>query len=67
MTDHEQHAEEIEREVDDLERQSKKLGADISHTREDWEHKQTDPSVPGAVGDPSSESELPPPEPDETD
>ncbi|MDT7538665.1 MAG: hypothetical protein QOI82_2250 [Actinomycetota bacterium] len=67
MTDHEQHADQLEREVDDLERQSKKLGAEISDTRENWEHKQTDDSVPGAVGKPASESELPPPEPDETD
>jgi hypothetical protein len=67
MTDHKQHAEQIEREVEDLERQSKKVGADISHTREDWEHKQADPSVPGAVGGPASEAEPPPPEANETD
>jgi hypothetical protein len=67
MTDHQQHADQLEREVEDLERHSKKLAADISDTREDWERKQTDGSVPGAVGEPASASELPPPEPDETD
>jgi predicted nucleic acid-binding Zn-ribbon protein len=67
MTDHEQRAEQIEQEVEDLERQSKRLGDEISDTREDWERKQTDSSVPGAVGEPASASELPPPEPDETD
>jgi hypothetical protein len=67
MTDHQQQAEQLAREVDDLQRQSRKLDAEISDTRKDWERKQTDGSVPGAVGNPDSESELPAPEPDETE
>jgi hypothetical protein len=67
MTDHDQHAQQLEREVEDLERQSKRLADEIADTRSDWEHKQTDSSVPGATGKPASASELPPPEPDETD
>ena len=63
MTDHEQ----LDQEIEDLERHAKKVAADISDTREDWERKQADGSVPGAVGEPASASELPPPEPDETD
>ena len=56
---------EYEREADDMERRSEQLGEQISDVREDWERKQLDDSVPGAVGKPKEE--LPPPEPDETD
>jgi hypothetical protein len=58
---------EYEKQADELQEQSDKLGEDISDAREDWERKQADPKVPGATGEPASESELPPPEPDETD
>ena len=34
MTEHEQHADQLESEVDDLERHSKKLGEDISDTQQ---------------------------------
>jgi hypothetical protein len=56
---------EYEREADDMERRSEQLGEQISDVRQDWERKQLDDSVPGAVGTPKEE--LPPPEPDETD
>ncbi len=65
MSDHEQAADELEREADDMERRSAQVGDDIADEREDWERKQTDASVPGATGEPREE--LPPPEPDETD
>jgi hypothetical protein len=58
---------EHEREVEEMQERSDRLGEQIGEAREDWEHKQRDPSVPGAVGEPASENELPPPEPDETD
>jgi hypothetical protein len=58
---------EYERQADELQEKSDKLGEEISDAREDWERKQADPKVPGATGEPASESELPPPEPDETD
>ena len=67
MSEHEQHAERLEQEAEDLKRRSERLGDEIADTREDWERKQADGSVPGAVGEPPQESELPPPEPDETD
>ena len=67
MTEHEQHADRLAAEADDLQERSERLGQEISDTREDWERKQTDEAVPGAVGEPASASELPPPEPDETD
>jgi hypothetical protein len=57
--------EEPEREADDMERRSEQVGEDIAEAREDWERKQRDDHVPGAVGEPREE--MPPPEPDETD
>ena len=67
MSEHREHAARLETEADKLAAQSERLGEDIEETREDWEARQRDASVPGAVGEPKSESELPPPEPDETD
>jgi hypothetical protein len=65
MNEHEKAAERMEREADDMERQSKQVGDDISDAREDWERKQADDTVPGAIGEPREQ--MPPPEPDETD
>jgi hypothetical protein len=67
MSEHEEKADRLEDEADALQRQSERLGEDIAGAREDWEHKQRDESVPGAVGEPRSDREMPPPEPDETD
>ncbi len=61
MNEHEQQA-------DELQELSEQVGDDIAEAREDWERKKADDKVPGAQGAPrESESELPPPEPDETD
>ena len=57
----------LDQQVDELQERSEKLGEEISDVRKDWESKQADGAVPGAVGEPASEDELPPPEPDETD
>jgi hypothetical protein len=65
MTDHEETAERLEREADDMEHRARKVDEDIEAAREDWERKQRDDSVPGAAGEPREE--MPPPEPDETD
>jgi hypothetical protein len=51
---------EYEREVDEMEARSEKLGDEIAEAREDWERKKADDKVPGAQ-DPET------PEPDETD
>ncbi len=67
MEKHTEHADRLEREADHLAEQSDALADDISETREKWEQRQADDSVPGAVGTPRSANELPPPEPDETD
>jgi chromosome segregation ATPase len=65
MSEHEEAAERMEREVEDMERRAGQVDEDIAETREEWERKQRDDAVPGAVGEPREE--LPPPEPDETD
>lgn len=46
-----EHAEP-EREVEDMEERSERLEEQIEDTREDWERKKRDSSVPGAAGDP---------------
>ena len=44
-----EHAEpEPEREVEDMEERSERLEDQIDDTREDWERKKRDSSVPGA-------------------
>ena len=55
--DHQELAAEAEREADDLEHQGDKLEEDIDATKADWERKQGDESVPGAVPDPGDESD----------
>jgi hypothetical protein len=67
MSEHEQQADRVDDEVADLQERSDRLGDEISDVREEWKRKQGDDAVPGAVGDPPGESELPAPEPDETD
>lgn len=49
MSEYEQHADRLERELGDMERQSDRLEHEIADTRADWERKQADASVPGAV------------------
>jgi hypothetical protein len=44
-----------ERQVEDLKHQGDKLDQDIEQTRGDWESKQEDTGVPGAVPDPDDE------------
>jgi hypothetical protein len=59
--EHEQHADAVERELDDMAHDSERLKGDIDETRDDWERKKHDPAVPGAGGDPDrAEGDLPP-------
>jgi hypothetical protein len=46
--------ENPEREAEEMEQRSERLEHEIDDTREDWESKKRDPSVPGAAGDPES-------------
>jgi hypothetical protein len=65
MTEHEEHAERVERELDDMQRRSERLEQGIDDVREDWRRKQADEHVPGANAEPEpgdEDSEGPPPE-----
>jgi predicted nucleic acid-binding Zn-ribbon protein len=62
MSEHDERAEEVEQELDDMEQRADRLEEEIGDVREDWERKKRDPSVPGAAGDPESAEEGPQPE-----
>jgi chromosome segregation ATPase len=64
MTEHDRQADELERELDDMERQADRLEDEISEARTDWERKQGDSSIPGAVDE--REAEGPEPAPGES-
>jgi hypothetical protein len=56
MTEHQDHeakADEVERELDELQEEGDRVQADIEDVGEDWERKKRDSSVPGAAGMPS--------------
>ena len=58
MSEHDPHqraADDAERELEQMQEQSDRLGEDIDETRKDWERKQADPTVPGAGGEPPEE------------
>jgi predicted nucleic acid-binding Zn-ribbon protein len=57
MTEH----EDQEHELDEMEERSERLEDEIDDTREDWERKKRDSSVPGAAGDPDQAEEGPQP------
>jgi hypothetical protein len=61
---HEKRADRVERELDDMERESEELGDRIDAARKDWERKKGDPSVPGADEPQEDDREKPPPEAD---
>jgi hypothetical protein len=59
---HSEQADQLERELDDMQEQSEKLEGRIDDTREDWERKKADDKVPGAGGDPHAAEGGTPPE-----
>jgi hypothetical protein len=63
--EHERIHEQAEHEADDLQRRNEELGERVQKTRDDWESKKHDESVPGARPEPE-EDEGPPPEADVT-
>jgi hypothetical protein len=68
--DYERKAAEAERELADMEERSERVEEHIDEARKDWEAKVADSDVPGAVGDPDRAdegSDMPPPDPTETD
>ena len=69
MAEHDRKHEEVERELDDMERRSGRLEDDIGDVREDWESKKREARVPGADHTPDArepgdkgDDEEPPPE-----
>lgn len=63
--DHRKQADRAERELEEMEHESKRLGDRIGEARSDWERKKSDDAVPGAGGDPSAAEGGLPPEADE--
>jgi hypothetical protein len=55
--EHEEQAREMERDADKMEEHSDKVGERIEETRQEWEAKERDPSVPGAQPGPGEEEE----------
>ena len=53
--DHEQLADRLQQEADELKQRDQELGSDISDARQEWESKRADPAVPGAA-EPRDES-----------
>jgi hypothetical protein len=47
--DHEQLADELDREADKLAKENRRLKKEIGDVRDDWHRKQADDGVPGAV------------------
>jgi predicted nucleic acid-binding Zn-ribbon protein len=64
MSEHEDRARDMERELDEMEERADRLEQEIEATQEDWERKKRDPSVPGAAGDPASAEDDVAPEAD---
>jgi predicted phage gp36 major capsid-like protein len=54
---HEAKADELERELDDMQERSERLGGDIEGAGEDWEQQKKDESVPGATDDLDDEAD----------
>jgi hypothetical protein len=64
MSEHREHeakANEVERELDEMQEAGERLQGEIDATGEEWERKKRDSSVPGAAGMPS-EAQGPEPE-----
>lgn len=62
MSDHQDKADAVESEIDGLEQESERLGAQIGETRTDWEGRKADDNVPGADGKPEAAQDGLPPE-----
>ncbi len=57
--DHEAKADDVERSLDEMQERSGRLGEEIDGAGEDWERKQRDPGVPGAIGGAEKEGDEP--------
>jgi predicted nucleic acid-binding Zn-ribbon protein len=52
MSEHERRADDLERQLDEMQERSERLEDEIDDTRDDWERKKRDSGVPGAAGAP---------------
>jgi hypothetical protein len=55
---------DLDRQVAGLEKEEERVEGQIDETRNDWESKKGDQSVPGAVPDPDEEDQDAPSEPE---
>jgi predicted nucleic acid-binding Zn-ribbon protein len=55
MTEHEERAQTLDDELDDMQERTEELEGEISEARKDWERKKADPGVPGAPPDPDDD------------
>jgi hypothetical protein len=55
--EHDEQAEELEREADKLDEHSERVGEHIEEAKKEWEAKEEDPAVPGAQPEPGDEEE----------
>ena len=60
-TDPQRLADELENEADELEQQSRKLGAETDEVAQEWESKRADPKVPGAPPPAKDDEDQPTP------
>ena len=58
--EHEEHADELDRDADKLDQHSDVVEEHIDEARREWEAKEDDPTVPGAQPDPGDEEESVP-------
>jgi hypothetical protein len=58
--EHDEQAEELEREAEKLDEESDRIGEHIEDAKQEWEAKQADPAVPGAQPEPGEEEESVP-------
>ena len=62
MSEHDERADELEREAEDMQERTDRLEDEIGDVREDWERKKGDSRIPGAAGDPEKAEGGPEPE-----
>jgi hypothetical protein len=53
--EHEEQADRMEENAERMEQHNEQLGERIDDIESDWERKEQDPSVPGALPDPDEE------------
>jgi hypothetical protein len=51
MAEHDERADELERQADKMQEESERVSGSIGDARDDWEQKQADQTIPGAQGD----------------